>query len=91
MGLSNYPPGVTGNETYFDDPSPEPCFACGKKMRHNIHMVDTRDDQRVFVGGDCYRHVIKAGEVGYQPPLGGPRLWLLTTDKNLKKEHSCKK
>lgn len=53
------------------------CFACGKALELIRLRVDTRDDQIVFVGPDCFRKVQSAGESGYQPPLGGPRLWML--------------
>lgn len=51
------------------------CFACGRKLGKKPHLVDTRDDQRVYVGSECYELVKAAGEAGYQPLLGGPRLW----------------
>ena len=54
----------------------EKCFACGKKLGHDPKLVDTRDDQLVFVGRECFRKIASA-ENGYQPPLGGPRLYLL--------------
>jgi hypothetical protein len=38
-------------------------------------MVDIRDDQTVEVGPECYKKTLKAGENGYQPPLGGPKLY----------------
>lgn len=65
--------------THYRKLEPEPCFACGKPMRHESHQheVDTRDDQKVLVGPDCFKHVKRAGEAGYQPPTGGPRLYLL--------------
>jgi hypothetical protein len=53
----------------------EPCFACGRPGA--TRMVDTRDDQIVRVGSDCYRKIESAGEKGYQPPRGGPRLYLM--------------
>ena len=53
------------------------CFACNRKLGINPPVADTRDDQRVFVGSDCYLKIKKAGETGYQPPLGGPKLWTL--------------
>ncbi len=52
------------------------CFACGKKLGKNPCVVDTRDSQFVFVGSECYKEIKRAGETGYQPPLGGPRLWV---------------
>lgn len=55
----------------------ERCFACDRALGRNPYRVDTRDDQTVFVGVECYRLVAAAGEAGYQPPRGGPRLWLL--------------
>lgn len=60
------------------DTARERCFACGRLIRRREPLrVDTRDDQTVFVGSDCYRMVMDAGEAGYQPPLGGPRLFPL--------------
>jgi hypothetical protein len=56
----------------------EPCFACGRKLGKNPLRVDTRDDQTVFVGRECGKLVIAAGENGYQPPRGGPRLYPLS-------------
>lgn len=37
-------------------------------------MVDTRDDQLVFVGSECFKQITEAG---WQPPKGGPRLYPL--------------
>lgn len=52
-----------------------PCFACGKLIRGTPHKARSRDDdQNVFVGPDCYAHITKAGNTGYQPPKGGPVL-----------------
>lgn len=53
------------------------CFACDRKLGKNPHLADTRDDQTVLVGSECYKLIKKAGEKGYQPPLGGPRLWTI--------------
>lgn len=53
------------------------CFACGRPLGANPHRADTRDAQVVDVGRECYRLIEAAGEDGYQPPRGGPRLWLL--------------
>jgi hypothetical protein len=55
----------------------ERCFACDRPLGRNPFRVDTRDGQTVFVGDVCYANVVKAGEAGYQPPKGGPRLWAL--------------
>jgi hypothetical protein len=54
------------------------CFACGRPLSTITaeRMVDTRDGQTVRVGGDCFRKVERAGAEGWQPPKGGPRLWL---------------
>jgi hypothetical protein len=55
------------------------CFACDKPMRSGQYAVaDTRDDQLVWVGPDCLRKIKASGENGYQPPMGGPRLWLVS-------------
>lgn len=57
------------------------CFACGKRLGKTPALVDTRDGQRVFVGRECYKLVRDAGENGYQPPLGGPKLYPLPEAK----------
>ena len=45
------------------------CFACDKKLGKNPHIVDTRDDQTVYVGSECYKLVMMAGEKGFRPNL----------------------
>lgn len=57
------------------------CFACGKRLGKTPAIVDTRDGQEVFVGRECYKLVLAAAERGYQPPLGGPRLYPLPEPK----------
>lgn len=54
----------------------ERCYACSKKFSKTskIHEVYTSDGQLQHVGSECHKHIIKAGEKGYQPPLGGPTL-----------------
>lgn len=52
------------------------CFACDRKLGVNPWLVDTRDAQSVYVGSECYKKIKQAGEEGWQPPKGGPRLWL---------------
>jgi len=54
------------------------CFACGRKLGNNPYPADTRDGQFVFVGSECYKLIKSAGGSGYQPPKGGPKLWLLS-------------
>lgn len=48
----------------------EKCFACDKKFKDGSkrYLVDTRDSQTVFVGPDCYKKVLAAGEDGYLLP-----------------------
>lgn len=58
----------------------ERCFACGRRLGRNPLLVDTRDDQQVFVGRECAKHVLSAGEDGWQPPKGGPRLFPILGD-----------
>lgn len=53
------------------------CFACNRQLKGTPRIADTRDCQTVFVGPECYKAIRSAGETGYQPPLGGPRLWPL--------------
>ncbi len=51
------------------------CFACDHFVIKGAVNVDTQDDQVVIVGPECYKKIRAAGELGYQPPLGGPRLF----------------
>lgn len=60
---------------------PERCFACNLKLVRPefVFTQDRMSDGRqyeVFVGPDCFAHVQAAGDAGYQPPLGGPRLFI---------------
>ena len=59
------------------------CFACDKFVGENAATVDTHEDQYVFVGSECYKLVLAAGKLGYQPPRGGPRLYALTKERRL--------
>jgi hypothetical protein len=61
--------------------APDDCFACGRAMKRPefVFTQDTRSDGKhyeVHVGPECFKHVQAAGDVGYQPPAGGPRLFL---------------
>lgn len=62
------------------------CFACDKKIgaRSAADLVDTRDDQLVYVGAECRKKIEAAGEAGYQPPKGGPRLFLIDTGEGMR-------
>lgn len=51
----------------------EKCFACGKVLKgQKRNIAFTEDGQSIFVGSECYKRI---GDSGYQPPLGGPKLW----------------
>jgi hypothetical protein len=54
------------------------CFACDKKMKNRKYLIRCEDEQTAFVGPECYKYVEKSGECGYQPPLGGPRLFVIS-------------
>ena len=56
------------------------CFACDRPLGKDPRRADTRDGQRVYVGADCHRKIRAAGEEGYQPPGGGPRLFPLSPE-----------
>jgi len=56
------------------------CFACDRPLGRDPRRADTRDGQRVYVGRDCLRKIVAAGEEGYQPPAGGPLLYLLSAE-----------
>lgn len=51
------------------------CYACGKQLKIETLKALTSDGQTVFVGPDCYKCIKKAHTAGYQPPLGGPKLY----------------
>ena len=53
------------------------CYACGR-LTTSPECADTKDCQWVYVGRECYKLIKSAGDYGYQPPLGGPRLYELT-------------
>lgn len=52
------------------------CFACGRPLFTLDYTADVRDGQIVYVGPECHKKIIQAGPEGWQPPKGGPRLWL---------------
>jgi len=54
------------------------CFACGRILGRNPRRADTLEDQWVFIGSECYKLIRAAGAAGWQPPKGGPRLYVLT-------------
>jgi hypothetical protein len=72
------PEGRTGNEPGRTKRGNrmEHCFACGRGLKRP-YSVECADDQRPDVGPECYRKIKDAGETGYQPPQGGPRLFLI--------------
>lgn len=49
----------------------ERCYACNRPLR-TAYVVMTEDGQPQYVGADCFKQVTVQG---YQPPLGGPRLY----------------
>ena len=52
------------------------CFACDRVIRRKEPLrADTRDDQWVYVGNECAKNVEQAGNAGWQPSRGGPRLY----------------
>lgn len=53
------------------------CYACDRKLGANPYVADTKDGQFVFVGTECHKHIRLAGNAGWQPPKGGPRLYVL--------------
>jgi hypothetical protein len=62
----------------------EKCWACGKKFKPGTErkMAITNDGQCVYVGPVCYGYIARAGErEGWQPPLGGPRLYPMEIER----------
>lgn len=59
-----------------DSASPlDRCFACDKPLRNRAFLATCADEQTVYVGPDCFAYIRSAGRDGYQPPLGGPKLF----------------
>lgn len=61
--------------------SPDRCFACNARLSRPefVFLTDHMSDGKhyeVNVGPECFHHVETAGAEGYQPPKGGPRLFL---------------
>jgi hypothetical protein len=52
------------------------CYACDRKLGKSPKLVDTRDDQLVYAGSECFKQIIK-NKNGWQPPKGGPKLYLI--------------
>lgn len=52
------------------------CFACNQLFKHRPRIADTQDGQTVYIGNNCYQKIKKAGYEGYQPPKGGPKLFV---------------
>lgn len=51
------------------------CFACDRRLGRNPAVAHCRDQQWVFVGSECFKLIRAAGNAGWQPPMGGPRLY----------------
>lgn len=65
----------------------EKCFACGRPIiQGDGYLVGCADEQDVGVGGECYRKIRKADVAGYQPPLGGPRLYVLEVSNQMRRQ-----
>lgn len=50
------------------------CFACGRKLGQNPYHAVTIDDQLVKIGTECRKMILAAGEDGWQPAKGGPKI-----------------
>lgn len=63
------------------------CFACDRKLGKNPATVTTGEtftdsdgvtrQYVLVVGSECFKKIQAAGYPGWQPPTGGPRLYLL--------------
>jgi hypothetical protein len=74
-GSAAHQTGVNQIGTGKDNAPGGKCFACDKRLGANPKLVQSAvDSQTMYVGSDCYKRILAAGEAGYQPPLGGPRL-----------------
>ena len=54
----------------------ERCYACDRRVNRPT-LADTRDGQTVYVGSECFKLIKRSGDTGWQPPKGGPRLYLI--------------
>lgn len=61
------------------------CFACDKIINKSPEKVFCKDAQWVYVGPECFRKIAQANSPGYQPPKGGPRLYI----SNPNEDFSC--
>lgn len=68
----------------------ERCFACNKQIKKMAYSAETRDGQTVYVGSECIKKISVMGIHGYQPPLGGPRLFNTMLDYCNHTEHETK-
>lgn len=57
------------------------CYLCGRKMQSTRYLVDTGEDQDVYVGAECYRKVVAAGKAGIKVPDSGVRLYPMTAKR----------
>ena len=53
----------------------ERCFACDRPLNKR-NLVYTSDQQLQHVGSKCFKLVKQTGIDGWQPPKGGPRLFI---------------
>jgi len=73
-----------GNESN-DAMTPQRCFACGRRLvrPRPVYLTDRLADGGSYVvqvGPECFGLARQAGAAGFQPPRGGPRIYV--TDPN---------
>lgn len=52
------------------------CYACDLPIKvGRVQIAFTSDGQKQFVGSNCFKKIASMKE-GYQPPKGGPRMFL---------------
>lgn len=69
------------------NPTTVKCFACDRPIKDDGgYLVGCADEQDVAVGHECFRKIIDAGEQGYQPPKGGPRLYRLDVAYQMRRD-----
>jgi len=61
------------------------CFACNRRLvrPEEVYTTDGDGSNMVWVGPECFKKIEAAGDFGYQPPLGGPRLFLFNPNGRL--------
>jgi hypothetical protein len=64
------------------------CFACDRPIIGKVkHKAITSDGAQIVpIGSECFKEIVQGGILGWQPPKGGPRLFIVQ-EKKLTHDH----